>query len=161
MEDPTYLRWQALTNPQAAPQMEQARLQYLDDVTKALKNPAIRSGALAADEEGIPACSGRSLGRSLGGLCTGCEGVPQGCAFAKAAQAVAIENLGNDYARAADLYESLAAENPARWMDAGRCREFAQDVEKARSDYKHALDARACGISHEYAANRTCCPGPR
>lgn len=68
------------------------------------------------------------------------DGNPKLAPVADGATAAALEGAGR-YADAATLCERLAPGSAARWVDAGRCREFAGNLDTAKANYGRALEA--------------------
>ena len=148
LEDPSYLDLQ----PPA--QAEQARVQDLEAVTAALKSPGDAKAVpwLRMKQASLLAAGGR-WDEALAVYERIVRECPEVAPQAEAAMGVMLEGPGN-YMRAAELYERLAPRAGARWVDAGRCREYGRDLEGARSDYNRALEANVDQNLRTFATDR-------
>jgi len=148
LEDPSFL------DLQVGSQAEQARAEELQEVGKALANHGDAEAArwLLMKRASLLAADGR-WDEAIGTYEQILQKYPDTRTLVEPAMAVVLEGAGR-YADAAALCERLAPDTGARWVDGGRCRELAGDVDAARTDYRRAVDGGLDDPLHGFAADR-------
>jgi tetratricopeptide (TPR) repeat protein len=133
IEDPSFLYLQA------AADAENVRTEDLKSIEDAIKSPGDAKARpwLLMKKASLLASGGR-WDEAIAAYEQVARRYPKTAPLADAARASVLEGAGR-YADAAALDEGLAPGSPARWVDAGRCREFAGDLNGAKSDYDRAL----------------------